>query len=423
MRQAQMRLGAFFGKPKTEATPPSTPDDISEGASSRRSSIASIDSERPSLDTQLMRKPTNPDFEKFILPFYVPEHTDVAPTNRFKLGRTSTFEVTRNSTSTKCDIREQFGRPQKRMRRTIPVKEIMRNMQASGLEVIDLDAGALEVLATTSYKSLKFREDVRPPYQGTYSRAVSPRSSRKVARNPFTKALPDTNYDYDSEAEWEPPGEDDEDLENDDEMSDAEDNEEDMADFLDDADDSGRRKGPVIDMEPISSGLCWAGEAFDDNGHNIQQYAMDVLHDSTTFPIDPFSTKHWADVAKPKPVARTDSTPSSMPPPRQALSSISPNAGPTVKQEMGVDGKPLPIQPKTSATQNKKPLKMIEPEFLPAFKQAIDGNDMTKAGLIEVLKKQFPKCSKDAIKDTLGLVAIRVGKKESEKKWQLVEAS
>ena len=208
-------------------------------------------------------------------------------------------------------------------------------------------------------------------------------------------------------------------------MSDAEDNEEDMADFLDDADDSGRRKGPVIDIEPISSGLCWAGEVFNDNGHNIQQYAMDVLHDSTTFPIDPFSTKHWTDTAttKPKPVNKTDSTPSSMPPPRQALSSLSPNAGPAIKQEMGVDGKPLPIQSKPNTTQPKKPLKMIEPEFMSAFKQAIDGNDMTKAGLIEVLKKQFPKCSKDAIKDTIGVVAVRVGKKESEKKWQLIDPS
>lgn len=418
-----MRLGAFFGKPKSEATPPSTPDDVSEGASSRRSSIASIDMERPSLDLKSTKKPTNPDFEKFILPFYVPEHTDVAPNNRFKLSSISTFEVTRNSTSTKCDIREQFGRPQKRMRRTIPVKEIMRNMQASGLEVIDLDTAALEALGRTSYKSLHFREDVRPPYRGTYSRVVSPRKSRKIARNPFTRGLPDTNYDYDSEAEWEPPGEDDEDLENDDEMSDAEDNEEEMADFLDDADDSVRRKGPIIDMEPISSGLCWAGEAFDDNGHNLQQYAMDVLHDSTTFPIDPFSTKHWTDVTKPKPLTRTDSTPSSMPPPRQALSSLSPNAGPAVKHEVGVDGKPLPIQQKPNTNQNKKPLKLIESEFMSAFKQAIDGNDMTKAGLIEVLKKQFPKCSKDAIKDTLGSVAVRVGKKESEKKWQLIDAS
>lgn len=417
-----MRLGAFFGKPKPEATPPSTPDDVSEGASSRRSSIASIDMERPVIDTKPIDKPTNPDFEKFILPFHVPEHTDVAPNNRFKLGRISTFELTQGCTSN-CNMHEQFGQPRKRVKMTIPVKEVMKNMQASGLDIIDLDNTALVALSKTPYKFLCFREDVRPPYQGTYSRLVSPRSSRLVARNPFTRALPDTNYDYDSEAEWEPPGEDDEDLENDDEMSDAEDNEEEMADFLDDADDSGRRKGPMIDMEPISSGLCWEGEAFNDNGHNVQQYAMDVLHDSTTFPIDPFSTQHWYDDTKPKMVLKSEAIVSSMPPPRNALSSLSPNAVPAMKQEKGVDGKPLPIQSKAAPVQAKKPLKLIEPEFMTAFKQAIDGSDMTKAGLIEVLKKQFPKCSKDAIKDTLGAVAVRVGKKECEKKWQLVEAT
>lgn len=370
-----------------------------------------------------MYKPSNPDFERFILPFHVPEHTELAPNNRFKLGRVSTFEVTQDSSSTKYDIHEQFGRPQKRMKKSVPVKQIMRQMQMSGLETIDLDSKALEILSRTSYKYLHFREDVRPPYQGTYSRLVSARSSRMVARNPFTRGLPDTNYDYDSEAEWEPPGEDDEDLENDDEISDAEDNEEEMADFLDDADDSGRRRGPVIDMEPISTGLCWVGEAFDDKGHNLQQYAMDVLHDSTTFPIDPFSTKHWSDETKPKHAIKFESAVSSMPPPRHALSSLSPNAGPVTKPETGVDGKPLPIQPKANSNPNKKPLKMIESEFMPAFKQAIDGSDMTKAGLIEVLKKQFPKCSKDAIKDTIGVVAVRVGKKESDKIWKLMEAT
>ena len=51
------------------------------------------------------------------------------------------------------------------------------------------------------------------------------------------------------------------------------------------------------------------------------------------------------------------------------------------------------------------------------FKAAIQGSDLTKAGLIEILKKQFPKTSKDAIKDTLGLVAERVGGKEVDKRW------
>lgn len=71
------------------------------------------------------------------------------------------------------------------------------------------------------------------------------------------------------------------------------------------------------------------------------------------------------------------------------------------------------------------------------FKNAIQGSNLTKAGLIEILKKQyvitsqrkgrwidilmflsrFPKTSKDAIKDTLTTIADRVGTKEADKRW------
>jgi len=415
-----MRLGAFFGKPKPEATPPNTPDDVSEGGSSRRSSIATIDIERPVLEVPRDTDgPANPEYEKWILPFYIPPLTDIAPYNRFKLSRQSAFEITVDSTATVGDVSEHFGRPRKRMKKTIPVKEIIGTIQASGLDLTDLDSTALDALGQTSYKYLHFREDVRPPYQGTYTRLVSPRTSRKVSRNPFTRGLPDKNYDYDSEAEWEPPGEDDEEL-NDEEMSDADDVEDEMADFLDDEDDTTRRKGPLIDMEPVSSGLCWVGGALHDRGMNLEQYRMDFLHDSTNFPIDPFSTKHWIDELRPKAAVKSEPS-ASMQPPRQPLASLSPNFLAGMKPEVGINNKtaPTPTQKKTSS--NNKPLKIIEPEYMEDFKKAIVGSDQTKAGLIEILKKQFPKCSKDAIKDTLGTMAERKGKKEADKRWHLIE--
>lgn len=416
-----MRLGAFFAKPKTEDTPPSTPEDVSDGASSRRSSIASIDVERPALQAKKLNQATNPDYENCFLPFFVPDHTDVAPTNRFKLSRRVDFEVTPDSETTVCDVRECFGRPRKRMRKTVQVRDVIRNMQATGLDLIDLDSEALDALGSTTYKCLQFREDIRPPYQGTFTRAVSPGRGRKISRNPFTRSLPRVNYDYDSEAEWEPPGEDDEELGDDDEMSDAEDAADDMADFLDDAEDIARRKGPLSDMNPVSSGLCWVGEVFDDHGTNLEQYRMDFLHDSTTLPIDPFSKKHWIDGTKQKTIVKQESSTSTMQPPRQPLSSLSPNAIPAIKNEIGVDGKPLPANSKK--TISDKPLKIIPSETMDDFKKAIMGSDLTKAGLIEILKKQFPKCSKDTIKDTLGVVAKRVGPSEKEKRWRIVDSA
>ena len=88
-----------------------------------------------------------------------------------------------------------------------------------------------------------------------------------------------------------------------------------------------------------------------------------------------------------------------------------------------------------------KPLKKPFPaEMLPDLKKAVEGSDLTKAGLVEILKKRFveyrilsifplrspanirhrfPKVGKDAIHYTLGLIAERVGKTESEKRWIL----
>lgn len=419
--QDSMRFKAFFGQAKPESTPPSTPEDVSEGASSRRSSIASIDMERHVLEQKKSGEPSNPEYSRFILPFFVPDNTDLAPTNRFKLGHEVEFEVTPDSTTTSIDVHDQFSRPKKRMRRTIPVREIISNMQATGLEVVDLDSPTMEALEKASYKCLQFREDVRPPYQGTYTRLVTPRTARKISRHPFTRALPDTNYDYDSEAEWEPPGEDDEDLDLEDEMSDAEDGAEEMDDFLDDAEDIARKKGPLADMEPITSGLCWVGQDFDDHGTNLQQYHIDVLHDSTTFPIDPFSSRHWDEDCRPKPM-KQESYSAVMQPPRLPLSSLSPNTTSVVKLESAINSKPGSSNSKKKANNDKQP-KLIDANFMEDFRKAVSGSDLTKIGLIEVLKKQFPQCSKEAIKDTLSAVAVRVGKKETEKKWQLVDSA
>ncbi|KAI4173403.1 MAG: hypothetical protein LQ343_002935 [Gyalolechia ehrenbergii] len=77
------------------------------------------------------------------------------------------------------------------------------------------------------------------------------------------------------------------------------------------------------------------------------------------------------------------------------------------------------LPPKT----RQAPKRMVAPDVIEGFKRAIEGSDLTKAGLIEVLKKQFPKQSKDAIKDTIGAVAERVGRREQDKKWVIKDQS
>lgn len=401
-----MKLGAFFAKPALVVTPPSTPDDVSEGASSRRSSVASINLDKSDIATQ----PAN----SYFLPFFVSEYTDMAPQNRLKRKKPVDFDLIQISMLPSA--RERFGRPRKRQRRVPNVRAVLEVSQSLDNVVVDLDSQVEDALKLVPYKYLHFGEDVRPPYQGTYTRAVSSGTSSKLSRNPFHRGLPDTNYDYDSEAEWEPPAEDDEDLEGDDALSDAEDDEDEMADFLDDEDDLGRKRGPMMDMTPNSSGLCWSGSNFDDDGLNVKQYSMHFLHDSQRFPIDPFSTKHWEDELKPKPALSRADTIAVMQPPRLPLGPLTQNTLPVMRKEATTDGKPSSSSPHS----NKIP-RLIGQEFMSDFKKAVHGSDLTKTGLIEILKKQFPKCSKDAIKDTLEAVAVRVGKKQVDKKWQLVE--
>ncbi|EXJ93430.1 hypothetical protein A1O1_01822 [Capronia coronata CBS 617.96] len=434
--KAQLRIGAFFGRPAAASTPPASSDDASVGTS-RRSSIVSIDM-GPSLVDAKPSKTTNPDFSNWILPFFVNEHMELAPFNRFR-SHTNPFddrqlELNQPITPEKINFRFQKRR---RMRRIKPVKTIVEEMNALADDVVDL-AQQLDDLAGVPYKYFFFREDVRPAYQGTYTRVVSPRSARKIARNPSHRGLPDTNYDYDSEAEWQEPEEGDDDLMDEDEKSEDEDADEDMDDFLDDEGEVLKRQALVGDMEPKSSGLCWDGEDCQpENGFDLTIYRMDVLHDSTTFPIDPYSTTHWSDIGKTSPKKRADKIQPStaiaaMQTPRPPLVAVDGNSATSVSasasnllgfvstQSPGENNFSISKSATNSAAAGKIP-KMVPADLLPAFKNAISGSSLTKAGMVEVLKKQFPKCSKDAIKHTLETIAERKGVKEVDKKWVLIE--
>lgn len=126
-------------------------------------------------------------------------------------------------------------------------------------------------------KHLKFYEDVRPPYVGTYT-CLPIGGTLKLARNPLRKNLPNKNYDYDSEAEW-VEDEDGEEIKSDEEEEELDDDE-DIDEFLDDENDelvNSRHIEINGDLEPISTGLCWE----DENRHNpnveMAMYRMEFI--------------------------------------------------------------------------------------------------------------------------------------------------
>ena len=69
----------------------------------------------------------------------------------------------------------------------------------------------------------------------------------------------------------------------------------------------------------------------------------------------------------------------------------------------------------------KPPKRLIPPDLMNDFKATVSGNGLTKLGLLEVLKQQFPKQSKDTIRETLDMIAERTGPKLAERRWVLKE--
>jgi chromatin assembly factor 1 subunit A len=79
--------------------------------------------------------------------------------------------------------------------------------------------------------------------------------------------------------------------------------------------------------------------------------------------------------------------------------------------------------PSSTRSKSAKPPKLLPADDIPKFKEAVQGSNLSKVGLIEVLKKQFPGRPAAAIKGTLETVARRVGVKEVDKRWVVVEES
>ena len=269
----------------------------------------------------------------------------------------------------------------------------------------------LQLLNRLPHKFLKFAEDVRPPYSGTFTKCPTKHGLR-TGRNPFERALPGTDYNYDSEAEW-VADEDGEDLlsdEDDDDHSDGG-GADSIDGFLDDEDDTVAKRGGMAALIPTNSGICWEDVLGRPVRPDLEEMRIGVLIGASppffsrrffcvrgegligalggvSGPIDPFSTKYWE------------------PEPKPALTNMDPPQRPSASTTH------LPLAatagPSSGNNRDEQLQKLIPPEMLEDFKRAIEGSDMTKAALVEQLKKRFPKIGKENIRNSLSLVAHRV---------------
>ncbi|KAL0259068.1 hypothetical protein SLS55_006573 [Diplodia seriata] len=279
------------------------------------------------------------------------------------------------------------------------VRDIVALLQGSSDQPVDLTEESsekkmrdlLEALKAVPMKYIHFTEDVRPPYCGTFTKIQSDRESRRLAVKPFSKSLPDANYDYDSECEWEEP-EEGEDLDAEDEEDLDSEGAEDLDDFLEDDDEAAHSKRRLItgDLEPVSTGLCWEdsqgvlrrSDGSCDSKITLSEYRMGVLLEPMPVSIDPFSTAYWETQLQPASGAGTKHAPGMMQPPRLPLHA---------RPENGADVGNVRLPTKATngaAGASKPPKRTIPEELMVDFKDAIKGSDLTKIALIEALKKR-----------------------------------
>ncbi|KAF2402932.1 hypothetical protein EJ06DRAFT_314881 [Trichodelitschia bisporula] len=430
--RSQLRLSSFFASKPADASPAKPA--LKEGTtatSSKPRTTASPMKVNPK-DAQVR------EYNRYFLPFCLPQHTILAPINpqlppKEELERIcSELDKFSGDKQEPMAVHHYFPKGPRRGRVDPPVRRLVDKIQGlSSSSPIDLTNSTYDPLATLfciPMKYLHFCEDVRPPYVGTCTKCQDVDKLRKAARNPNHRIMEGVNYEYDSEAEWEEPEEGEDLASEGEEEEEDEPGDEDMEDFVDDegaVDAAKHRRGIITtDLLPVSTGLCWEDEkgvsrnAETGETVDLDEYKIVFLLDSSVTSVDPHSTKYWdsesATAAAPtNPGSAATKT-------RFPLQTRLNGSSPLDKPVPPVGAKAAGTGPKALATLATTK-RMVPAEDLAAFKEAIDGSDMTKIALIEDLKRKFPKITKDAIVNTLGAVAVRVGSRAAEKKWKLLD--
>ncbi|KAK4203850.1 putative chromatin assembly complex, subunit p90 [Triangularia verruculosa] len=369
-------------------------------------------------------------YAKMFKDFYLKEHVRLAPPplemdDDTRDAQTKILEeyingTRQHTTPTSFNAMDILELPYKVKRgRTFPsVKKIMTEF-SSDSQTTQQAKHLQSLLNQVPVISIKFGEDVRPPYIGTvsdYPKGLA--GLRKLAKCPVRKDILPLTYDYDSEAEWqEEDGEDIEDLDDEDD----EDDDEDMADFLDDADDVGPARMVFSGaMEPESSGLCWENRKRGTPEIKMYKWRMEFILDKLDHhhSVDPFSTAYWeapkpakSDTGKGKSSTAGNATklsaananlslkpedqpanPASRTAPTDAFQALSAGAG-TKKSQQPL---PLDLQEKLKALVRKMP-------------------KLSKVGVIELFMVDNENCNRTQVKNAYAELIVRVGKEHKVK--------
>ncbi|KAK3986313.1 chromatin assembly factor 1 subunit rlf2 [Cladorrhinum sp. PSN332] len=414
--RSQLTLTSMFGKPIStpKKTEPAAKSDAFQSEASRKT---------PSKDKDAPKSL----YDQMFKPFFVKDHVKLAPnpyemddeTREIKTRALEEFiDGKRTLEVDRFDPLDALQMPFKPKRGCAypSVKKIMDEF--TGESQTSQAHHVRELLKTVPVKSLKFYQDVRPPYIGTIS-GLPPgvKSLTKVSRNPFSRDVLPLAYDYDSEAEWQDEeGEDVDELDDEEEEADGE---EDMDDFLDDADDTGPSRMVFSGgMEPESTGLCWENRKRLPSELKMCKYRMEFIHEKLEHHhnIDPFSTAYWE-------------CPKTKPEPATALSTAS--AATSVAQTTGTKGGSVrsisnPMPPPSAAAdafsalsgqpKPKKSQTLLPVEYQEKLKDLVRAKPtLSKVGVIELFVAEHPSLVKGQVKNSFDALIVKNGKEHKVK--------
>lgn len=331
------------------------------------------------------------DYQRYFQPFHIRQDVTVAPIHQFTRDesaiQTSTAIVDKVLSHPEDDLptsvcqRLDTVLPACASRRVKPRGRTHPHTAKELISFLNAPPASINPYILLKYvprKHLQFAEDVRPAYNGTFTRRT-----RLTPRNPFKRDPETFAYDYDSEAEWEiePDGENlDDDSAADDEegsmMGDSGD-EEDRA-FLDDEDDENTTtavpektkvrsagKRYVAPLVAMIKGVCWEVDGVQNDEILASMKGVVLLFDEKgdvlPAPIDPLSSEYWA-VEMPPPAPKVDS--------QMILKKVNGDGG---------------VEVVKGTSKTKHP---FADALLGDFCKAIHGNNDNKAFLVEILKKK-----------------------------------
>ncbi|CAB4252437.1 similar to Saccharomyces cerevisiae YPR018W RLF2 Largest subunit (p90) of the Chromatin Assembly Complex (CAF-1) with Cac2p and Msi1p that assembles newly synthesized histones onto recently replicated DNA [Maudiozyma barnettii] len=350
------------------------------------------------------------DYESSFLPFYTRDGvimpiTSITSKDEIK-DKMNAIDDMLNQPITENNINKQklwLSSRQTSRNKGISYKAVTLLQQMTAKDKSDEELQAL--LSLVPQKYIKFYENVRPPYIGTYSK-----DTKLPIDNPFSTEGTNYNYSYDSDLEWVNEEEDADgagidNLESGDEEDDEDDDEEEGSEnefdgFLDkeESGNSGNNNkkfiGPLIPTVLLRVNI----ESMDgDDKQYFNLTSAESLLADMTLPIEPHEKIRNA-----------------------TQSRVSANTSPSKRLADALDNNPNNNGSLESPEKKKAKLLITDPKDLLKLFDEIQDSTFSLGTVTEISQKSLPNYNKQTIKNTVKEYAIRgSGKGDSPRKWQI----